>query len=92
MRSSFTASITQSVGVPSTIHAPSGVRRARRGLWSVREWLVALCSRSGATTVTSPKLLAADASVRMPVVRYPSSLVQRIFMDARIPEASVQPR
>ena len=46
------ASITQSVGVPSTCHAPSGRRCGRSGRCSVREWLVPLCSRSGATTVT----------------------------------------
>ena len=57
------------MGVPSTTHAPSGVRRARSGWWSVREWLVALCSRSGATVVTVPSGGAAAASTRMPVAR-----------------------
>jgi hypothetical protein len=75
----LTARITQSVGVPSTIHAPSLERRARRGWWSVRELLVALCSRSGATVVTDPSDDAARPRTPIPVARYPSSFVHRMF-------------
>ena len=50
--------MTQSVGVPSTWNAPSGRRVARSGRCSVSECDVPLCSRSGATTVTSPDFTA----------------------------------
>ena len=46
----FTASVTQSVGVPSTAYIIGPASSTRRGLWSVREWLAALFSLSGATT------------------------------------------
>src|SRR5687768_12535484 len=77
-RSACTASITQSVGVPVTECVRSPTERARTGTCMVSEWLVALCSRSGATTCTSPSGWAASESTRSPRARYPSSLVQRI--------------
>src|SRR5580704_3663617 len=43
----------------------------------VREWLVALCSRSGATTVTSPSDWTARTRQSRPSARIPSSFVQR---------------
>src|SRR5581483_12291405 len=43
----------------------------------VSAWLVALCSRSGATTVTSPSDWAARTRQSRPSARIPSSFVQR---------------
>ncbi len=45
-----TARFTQSVGVPSTENCRGPISSTRNGRCSVREWLTALCSRSGATT------------------------------------------
>src|SRR5436190_10413215 len=76
-----TASITQSVGVPSTCQRRSARCTGRSGWCSVSEWLVALCSRSGATTYTSPSGSAASARHSMPCARMPSSLVIRNRMN-----------
>ncbi len=65
-RSAPTASATQSVGVPSTWCSPSRTSFARRGKCMVSAWLVALCSRSGATTCTSPRTRAAAARTPSP--------------------------
>src|SRR6476469_1666793 len=69
------ASMTQSVGVPSTCHLRSPRRTGRSGWCSVSECDVALCSRSGATTVTSPSGSAAAHRHSMPCARIPSSFV-----------------
>src|SRR6476646_1553970 len=71
------ASMTQSVGVPSTCHLRSPRRTGRSGWCNVRECDVALCSRSGATTVTSPSGSAAAHRHSMPCARIPSSFVTR---------------
>ena len=69
----FTASVTQSVGVPSTAYILGPASSTLSGLWSVREWLVALFSLSGATTYTIPTLLRAVASLSIPSDLMPSS-------------------
>ena len=60
----------------------------RRGRCSEMLWLEALCSRSGAQTVTSPSGASASASARSPGASTPSSLLTRI----RTPCAVSAPR
>src|SRR4051812_30663539 len=81
--SASTASITQSVGVPSTCHRRSARWTGRTGWCSVSEWLVALCSRSGATTLTSPSGSAASMRDSIPWARIPSSFVMRKRINSR---------
>src|SRR5262245_4366753 len=50
----------------------------RRGRNREREWETALCSRSGATTHTSPRELTASTRARSPSEKWPSSLHTRI--------------
>ena len=57
-----TARFTQSVGVPSTAYWRGAICSTRNGRCNVSEWLTALCSRSGATTYTSPSDSTARAS------------------------------
>src|SRR5256884_781248 len=78
---------TASVGVPSTDQrsiSPSGPRGGkfsiRRGRCSGMLRLVALCSRSGAQTTTSPSSSSASARARSPGASAPSSLDTRIRM------------
>src|SRR3990172_4635489 len=78
-RSAPNASNTQSVGVPSTWNEPSGRLSGRSGRVSVSEWLVPLCSRSGATTVTVATVRHTSASRARRRARIPSSLLTRMF-------------
>ena len=76
--------ITQSVGVPSTTWAPSSAFLALIGRWMVRAWLVALCSRSGATTyVSKPAAFAARSRASMPALWIPSSFETRARITRR---------
>src|SRR5215471_11944712 len=75
-------SMTQSVGVPSTCQRRSPRFTGRSGWCSVREWLVALCSRSGATTVTSPSGSAAVTRHSIPCAKMPSSFVTSRRIDS----------
>src|SRR4051812_5816577 len=101
---------TASVGVPSTAQrsiCPSGPQGAscsiRSGRWSEMLRLVALCSRSGAQTTTSPSSSSASASARRPGASAPSSLLTRMRMpgnvaqrasarNGRLPEGHLGPR
>src|SRR5256885_1068936 len=76
--SPVTARCTQSVGVPLTKKKPLGARRTESGRSSVSELEAPERSRSGATTVTSPRLFSASASSVMPGAKYPSSFETRI--------------
>src|SRR3954469_14420150 len=78
--SACSASMTQSVGVPSICQAPSGRRVGRSGRCKVSECEVPLCSRSGATTVTVPTFRHASASKAIPGASMPSSLLTRMFI------------
>ena len=59
-------SVTQSVGVPSTMKRRSPMRVNRSGRDSVRACETAEFSRSGATTHTSPIVSSAAASTLIP--------------------------
>src|SRR5262245_54708112 len=71
------ARFTQSEGVPLTANHRSRTRSTRSGRCSVSAWPQALCSRSGATTYTSPRAPSAPASAARPAACTPSSLVTR---------------
>src|SRR4051812_9508174 len=77
-RRPVTAMCTQSVGVPFTKKKPFGARRTESGRSRVSELEAPERSRSGATTVTSPRLFSASASSVMPGAKYPSSFETRI--------------
>src|SRR5256714_2102338 len=55
----------------------------RSGRCSEMLWLAALCSRSGATTVTSPSGWSASARARRPAASTPSSLLTRMRIAAQ---------
>src|SRR5438270_612500 len=62
-----------------------GSSSMRRGRCSEMLWLDALCSRSGAQTVTSPSGASASASARSPGASTPSSLLTRIRTPCAVP-------
>ena len=73
---------TQSVGVPLTAkkRGPNFfILLQRKGRFIVKEWLQALCSRSGATTQTSATGSKALANDSKPGDWIPSSLETKIF-------------
>src|SRR5436190_19028453 len=78
LSSHCTARLTQSVGVPSTAYTRSSSFWSRSGRVRVSEWPEALCSRSGATMMTSPSSRRAPARSLMPSEYTPSSLVTRM--------------
>jgi len=76
-------SFTQSDGVPLTEMAfftatGNSTSVVRSGRSSVSEWLAALLSRFGATTVTAPNSIRASESATIPFEKIPSSLLTRI--------------
>src|SRR5215468_3523764 len=73
-----TARLTQSDGVPFTEKRRSAIWVTRRGRCRVNACPTALCSRSGATTYTSPRSSRAAARAASPAAWTPSSLVTRI--------------
>ena len=80
------AMLTQSLGVPSTIHVgqpkPRLTAAERTGLARVLEAPVQLCSVTGATTFTSwPVFTRAATSSWRKTLSMPSSLVTRSFME-----------
>src|SRR6185437_12140808 len=78
------ASMTQSVGVPSTEKWRSSYFLRRSGRWMVSEWLAPDCSISGATTQTSSVMLRAIfSSTLIPVEWMLSSFEIRIRAPAR---------
>src|ERR1700761_1165435 len=78
------ASMTQSVGVPSTEKWRSSYGRRRSGRWMVSEWLAPDCSCSGATTQTSSVMLRAIfSSTLIPVEWMLSSFEIRMRAPAR---------
>src|SRR6185437_1411761 len=57
---------------------PGSTERRRMGRWRLSEWLVALCSVSGAISTTSvPAARSAARIARMPALAYPSSFDRR---------------
>src|SRR4029079_1808640 len=77
-KSERTPRLTQSVGVPSTAYQFSCIRCMRSGRVRVRACPVALCSRSGATTITSAISDSDAARSLIPSEKMPSSLVTRM--------------
>ncbi len=63
----------QSAGVPSMAKAPSSTFRRRSGRWRLRAWLAALCSVSGAMTMTSYRSRSASRMMWRPGLAMPSS-------------------
>src|SRR2546428_1280598 len=90
----LTPTYTASVGVPSTANrrtAPQGDSSSiRSGRCSEMLWLEALCSRSGATTVTSPSGISASASARRPAASTPASVLARMRTSAAWPSGRAQ--
>ena len=72
------ARITASAGVPVTAKCRSSKACTRSGVCTLSDWLVALISRSGATTVTSAIEVKLRSSAFKPSAWMPSSLVTRI--------------
>src|SRR5712691_2301114 len=89
-RKPSTPRFTQSDGVPLTAKRRSPSSTVRTGRWSVSACPQALCSRSGATTHTSPSSASASASAASPGAWTPSSLVTRI--SATLEHSVVGPR
>src|SRR6266702_360427 len=92
-RSPVTARWTQSVGVPLTNRKPFPDLRTESGRSRVSELEAPLRSRSGATTMTSARGASASARIAMPGAKYPSSLLSRMRMSARLycPSAPATP-
>src|SRR5215208_5297602 len=74
----LSASVTQSVGVPSTVQWRSSMRRMRSGRDSVRLCEAPLISEAGATTYTSPSSRRASSNFVRPSECMPSSFVRRM--------------
>src|SRR5215203_1201627 len=74
----LSASVTQSVGVPSTVQWRSSMRRMRSGRESVRLCEAPLISEAGATTYTSPNSRRASSNFVRPSECMPSSFVRRM--------------
>src|SRR5271157_396853 len=93
--SSQMASLTLSAGDPSTIQprvepSSSSTCLTTKGVSSVIVCATPLCSKAGATTVTSPRHVSSLRRARRPGANTPSSLVRRICIVATYAQGEAQ--